>query len=128
MKSLVTLFVSGVFALTLLTGCATTTSSYGTDFSDANVSKIVKGKTTSAQLIELFGQPFQKTPVSATEEHWMYTYTTAQSEAKPWMFGTNVKTTSTAKTLYVLLKNGVVINYTYTPPGTQSGTASSSSP
>ncbi|MGA9855561.1 MAG: hypothetical protein WBR29_09825 [Gammaproteobacteria bacterium] len=60
MKGLVALFVSGIFTLTLLAVCATTASLYGRDFSDANVSKIVKGKTTAAQLVELFGEPFQK--------------------------------------------------------------------
>lgn len=41
-----------------LGGCATSHFTAGRDFSSANVASITKGKTTTAELKSLFGEPY----------------------------------------------------------------------
>ena len=109
------------FVVLSVVGCATSNYSVGKDFATGNISKIVKGKTTTEELVALVGsQPFTKTVLSGTEEKWMYMYTTASSTAQNYVVTMNVKTTSYQKTLDVLITNGVVTNYTFnegTNPG-----------
>lgn len=97
-----------------VTGCATSSYSVGRDFSVANVGNIVKGKTTHAELVQWFGEPFSKTVVSETEEKWLYTHHAGTASAQSYVFTTKVQTTGNQKTLDVLLKNGVVTNFTFT--------------
>jgi len=104
-----------VFALAaLLSGCATSHYSTGRDFPSANVSQISKGKTTTSELQSLFGEPFAKSPVNETDEKWVYTYTDASTHAQSYIVTMQVTTKGTQKTLDVLIRNGVVINYTFT--------------
>jgi outer membrane protein assembly factor BamE (lipoprotein component of BamABCDE complex) len=104
-----------VFALAaLLSGCATSHYSTGRDFPSANVSQISKGKTTTSELQSLFGEPFAKSPVNETDEKWVYTYTNGSAHAQSYIVTMQVTTTGTQKTLDVLIRNGVVINYTFT--------------
>ncbi len=127
MRRLSAMFLSVVFALALLAGCATATSTYGTDFSSDNVSKIVKGKTTEAELVTLFGEPYSKTKGAPGQESWMWTYSEAESHGTTWMFGSSQKTTSYTKTLYVTLKHGVVTEYSLSTQGTPPTSSSSTS-
>jgi len=106
--------VLGLFLAVAVTGCATSSYSVGRDFSGANVSKIVKGKTTTADLIQLFGEPFSKTVVSETEEKWLYTHHAGTASAQSYVFTTKVQTTGYQKTLDILVKNGVVTNFAFT--------------
>jgi hypothetical protein len=105
-------------AISLVTvGCMTHTSSYttGKDFPSENVVKIVKNETTANTLIQMFGEPFTKTVISGTEEKWLYSYTSGTASAKAgFMSVGNVQAIENRKSLDVLLKNGVVTNYTYT--------------
>ena len=50
-----------------LTGCATSNYTVGRDFSSASVAQIQKGKTTTSEVVALFGEPFAKSAVSETE-------------------------------------------------------------
>lgn len=110
------LAVIAVFSLVIV-GCATHTSDYsvGKDFPSENVSKIVKKETTANELIQMFGEPFLKTVVSESEEKWIYNYSsgTAKVERRFVHVG-KVQTTGQHKMLDILLKNGIVINFTYT--------------
>jgi len=112
MKSLSILFFT--MSLLLLLSCATSNYKIGNDFSSDNVKKIVKGKTTSNELVVLFGQPFTKYVMSETETKWTYTYHQGTSTAETYIVTTQVKTTGTQKTLDILLKNGIVSNFTFT--------------
>jgi hypothetical protein len=103
-----------VITLFLIAGCATSSYSVGKSFSSENVNKIVKGKTTSAELINLFGQPYTKSVISANEEKWIYMHSSGTSSAQSYVFTMDVKTTGVQKTLDILLKGGVVINYAFT--------------
>ena len=111
MKNLV--LVAVVVVSFVVAGCATSSYSVGKDFPSENVSKIVRGKTTSIDLIRLFGEPFSKTVISGNEEKWLYTYSSGTASAQSYVFTTKVQTTGQHKTLDVLLKNGTVTNFTY---------------
>lgn len=97
----------------VMLGC-TYTNQYesGSQISVENVNRIVKGKTTEAELIGMFGQPFSKAVISATETKWIYTHNAVSASAQAF----TMKTTSSAEmtTLDILLKGGVVVNYAYT--------------
>lgn len=76
--------ISCILALStslLVTGCASSSYNYGRDFETHNIYRIEKGKTTSGELISMFGEPFLKTVVSANEEKWTYTYTSGTAKA-----------------------------------------------
>ena len=109
-----TIFTSIIALLILISGCASTSYSVGKSFSSESVAKIIKGKTTSAQLVQLFGEPFTKSVISANEEKWIYMHSSGTSSAQSYVFTMDVKTTGTQKTLDILLKDGVVINYAFT--------------
>lgn len=98
----------------LLSGCATSTFTVGNDFSSANVSKIVKGKTTSKEMISLFGEPFTKSVISAKDEKWVYMYSNGTAKAQSYIVTMKVETTGTQKTLDVLITDDVVSNFAYT--------------
>lgn len=97
----------------VMLGC-TYTNQYesGSQIAVENVNRIVKGKTTEAELIGMFGQPFSKAVISATEAKWIYTHNAVSASAQAF----TMKTTSSAEmtTLDILLKHGVVVNYAYT--------------
>lgn len=97
----------------VMLGC-TYTNQYesGSQIAVENVNRIVKGKTTEAELIGMFGQPFSKAVISATELKWIYTHNAVSASAQAF----TMKTTSSAEmtTLDILLKDGVVVNYAYT--------------
>lgn len=102
-----------MISLTLV-GCATSSYSVGRDFQVENVNKIVKGKTTGNDLIQMFGEPFTKTVLSETEEKWLYTHSSGTASAQSYVFTMKVETTGRQKMLDILLKNGVVTNFTFT--------------
>ncbi len=97
-----------------LSGCATSSYSVGKDFSSENISQIVKGKTTSKEMVTLFGQPYSKTVISATDEKWIYMYSKGTATAQSYIVTMDVKTTGTQKMLDVLITDGVVVNFAYT--------------
>ena len=96
-----------------LGGCATSHYTVGRDFPSASVTNITKGKTTTAELKSLFGEPYTKSAVSETDEKWIYTYTNGSAHAQSYVVTMKVTTTGTQKTLDVLIRNDVVINYTF---------------
>ncbi len=61
MKTKTTIFryVLLLACITLICGCMSTTS--GTDFNSANISKLKVGETTEKEVIELIGQPVNRT-------------------------------------------------------------------
>lgn len=97
-----------------LNGCATSSYSVGKDFSTESVSKIEKGKTTSSDLLAMFGQPFSKSVISENQEKWLYTYASGIAKAQSYVVTMKAETNGTQKTLDILLKDGVVTNYTFT--------------
>jgi hypothetical protein len=85
----------------------------GFDFSSGNVNKIIKGKTTANELIQLFGGPLSKSEVSENEEEWKYSYSTSIKIEEKYFLTDEVQSTGHHKTLDILLKNGTVTSFTY---------------
>lgn len=97
-----------------LNGCATSSYSVGKNFPSENVSKIIKSKTTSEDMISLFGEPYTKTVISASDEKWIYMYSESKAKAHNYLVTMDIKTTGTQKMLDVLITNGVVANFAFT--------------
>ena len=103
-----------VLAMSLaLSGCATSHYTSGKDFPSENVASIVKGKTTTTELKDLFGDPFAKSAVNETDEKWVYTYANGSAHAQSYLVTMKVTTTGTQKTLDLLIRNDTVINFTF---------------
>jgi outer membrane protein assembly factor BamE (lipoprotein component of BamABCDE complex) len=115
MKKLHLVFVLFVlFAGICFSGCATSTATSGHDFDSATVSQIQKGVTTTEQLVQMFGPPYSKTVKSETDEEWSFQYAVATAKARAGFLGDmKVETTGHQKTLNVLIRGGVAINYTF---------------
>lgn len=116
-----------MFATLLALSACTYTSNMnvGTNFSSEQAAKIVKGKTTEADLVNLLGQPQMKTVINETDIKWIYSYTEGSASAQAF----TMKTTSdfTTHTLDILIRNGVVLNFaeTHTPTNMNINTKSS---
>ena len=109
----------------LLGACATSHYTAGRDFPSASVASITKGKTTTAELKALFGEPYMKSAVSETDEKWLYTYTSGSAHAQSYVVTMKVTNTGKQKTLDVLIRNDLVINYTFSEgpaPGSSTAT------
>lgn len=76
MKTAVRTIAVVVACITLCIGCASTRM--GTDFNSENVSKLKVGKTTEQEVIQLIGQPYQRTRSSDGTVTLMYMYTPGQ--------------------------------------------------
>tara|TARA_Y100001956_G_scaffold55277_1_gene54217 strand:+ start:653 stop:1021 length:369 start_codon:yes stop_codon:yes gene_type:complete len=114
-------FASLLISIAALSGCATSNYSVGTDFSVEKASEIVKGETTTSQLVSLLGEPYSKHVLSKTQEKWMYFYSAGSAKAQSYIVTMDVKTSGTQKTLDVLIEDGIVVNYTLSQnnnPGT----------
>ncbi len=114
MKSAKTILLSiGVIALCLVfCGCTTVQSTSGRDFDNSKVSQIVKGKTTSNDILEMFGRPASKQPEMDDAERWSYYFVTTTNVFKD-MLDTRSDITGYKKSLNVLFnKDKVVANYT----------------
>ena len=103
-----------IIAVAALTGCATSTYTMGNDFASANVASIVKGTTTEADLLRMFGQPYTKSVLSDTQSLWVYMHLAGTAHAQAMLLSTSVQSTSTTKQLEVFMTNGIVTNYTFT--------------
>jgi len=97
----------------LLSGCAQSSYSVGNDFSTENIAKIEKGKTTTKELEEWFGEPYSKTVLSAEQTKWMYIHTSGSAKVQSYVFTANVESTGTQKVLDLLIENDTVVNFTY---------------
>ena len=98
----------------LISSCAYSGSHVtGRDITRSQVASIQKGKTNTDELVAILGQPDAKTLVSATEEKWAYGY--AQTSTNATYFPTTkIVTIGTQKTLDVLIKDEVVVNFVFT--------------
>jgi outer membrane protein assembly factor BamE (lipoprotein component of BamABCDE complex) len=118
MKSLKTIhLLTLVLVLSVcLAGCATTNLVEGRDFDASVTNQIVKGKTTTDEIITMLGQPYSKMPQADANDtvRWTYSYITATAHAQSGFFGGMSTTTSGhKKNLYIIInKNNVVENFT----------------
>ena len=98
----------------LLWGCASTTSTTGSDFMSSTVPRIHKGTTSSSQILRWLGEPYLKEAVSSTETIWLYTWVRPTANMTVVPFGhRNIGTSGYKKSLWLLIKDDIVINYSY---------------
>lgn len=90
-----------------------TTYEDGFDFPSENVIKIVIGKTTGKELIQMFGGPFEKYEISDDEEQWIYFYSSGTKFVVKSLLTDKVESTGRHKTLSIRLKNGTTSNFSY---------------
>ncbi|MGK2232409.1 outer membrane protein assembly factor BamE domain-containing protein [Colwellia polaris] len=85
---------------------------YGNQFTSEQVAQIKKNKTTSTELLQIFGEPSIKSVLNETEEKWVYSYTGGTGSVQTF----TMKTTSDMSThmLDILIRDGVVINFAET--------------
>jgi len=53
-------------------GCAWNHYTEGSVFDSSDINQIVKGKTTTTDLMNIFGTPYSKTPIADGGEQWFY--------------------------------------------------------
>jgi hypothetical protein len=111
MNKLKSVFISLICVA--LIGCATRTTTTGREFDASKLGDIKKKVTTSDELVGLLGQPFSKSVKSEDEVIWYYSWVKATSTARMGWNTPNVKTEGYKKNLEVLIKNGVIVNYTF---------------
>jgi hypothetical protein len=98
----------------LLWGCATATPRTGAEFNSSVVIHIKKGITTTSQILKWLGEPYNKDSLSRTEEMWLYSWSRPTANMTVVPFGhRNIGTTGYKKTLWLFIKDGVVVNFTY---------------
>jgi hypothetical protein len=97
-----------------LWGCATTTSTTGSDFNSSVVPRIQKGVTTTSQILSWFGAPYDEEQVTATEIKWLYTWIRPTANLTVVPFGhRNIGTSGYKKTLLLIIKDDIVVYYNY---------------
>ena len=112
MKTIECLFL--VLVLAGLAGCSTgTTKTTGRDFDTAKIQDLKKGVTTSNELVRLLGQPLSKTVEAPDVALWEYLWKKTTTQAATSSGEGVIDTAGDQNTLVVLIKNGVVVNYTY---------------
>src|SRR5262245_58387861 len=112
MKTIECLFL--VLILAVLAGCGTTTKkTTGRDFDSSKIQDIHKGGINSNALARRRGEPLDESGRSSTEEVSESSWKEATSRATTRSGDAVIATIGDQKTLVVLIKNGVVANYTY---------------
>lgn len=108
------ILLSIVLISSLLWGCAASTSTVGSDFISSAVPRIQKGVTTTSQLLNWLGEPYDKEQVTATEIKWLYIWARPTANVTVVPFGhRNIGTSGYKKTLLLIIKNDVVVYYNY---------------
>jgi len=109
-------FYASLCCLGLLCGCSTLTNRVvtGRDFDEGKVNQIRKGVTTASAIAALYGEPDSKEILSANDVMWHYTYVNEEHKTRSAPFTATVTQTSGyRKRLDILLRDDVVLNFTY---------------
>lgn len=111
-----TKIAGALLILVILSGCASTAGnqSIKNETQQSIASKIIKGKTTVAEIRSLYGEPASKNSVDNNEENWLYSLVDSKMTAATYIpivglfsNGTEMKT----KTLSIIFKNGRVATW-----------------
>ena len=118
MKNLKFLLLQCLFATAMIffAGCA----SVGNNFDDSKASQIIKGQTSEADLIQMFGQPQSRSMNSEGQTilNWMYSQSAVRGESFIPYVGAFVGGMNTKeKSLNVTLQNDRVVSYSSTGGG-----------
>ena len=105
--------ILGVMLVLVLSGCAAT-SNYngGIDFDETKKEQIIKGQSSKADILNLYGQPIDKGIDEKYNEFWVYLYNETQGKFNLW---TNHSDGSTRvkKLLIIFDQKDIVQNYVY---------------
>ncbi len=99
-----------VLSLLVIGGCGYTIME-GKKFDAAKRTEIIKMKTTAPEVIQILGQPAKIEKLPAGQEKYIYRY--YKEEYTHWWTLPKIE----HEKLEVLLKNGVVQDYSYTEEG-----------
>jgi hypothetical protein len=106
------------FVVLSVVGCSLSyqrkTFDEGFYFFSENVNKIILGKTTGDEIIDLFGGPLAKIEIMQNEEQWRYYYSTGIEIRESGFLTDEVQSTRWHKTLVIRFKNGIVTGFIYT--------------
>lgn len=127
MKKL-TLLAASAVSLLLLTGCAAKSGNetLGQMEKGQIEKKIIKGKTTKAEIVAMFGSPQYTDLDTNGNEKWSYNYYRADGKLVnyiPVLNSLTAGTNNSSKSLTILFNGkGVVKNYTSTNSKTETNT------
>jgi outer membrane protein assembly factor BamE (lipoprotein component of BamABCDE complex) len=108
----VLLSIGGLALCLVFCGCTTVQSTSGRDFDSSKVSRVEKGKTTSDEILAMFGRPAYKIPELDDDERWAYSFVTTTNVFHD-VLDTRSEMTGYKKSLNILFnKQKVVVNYT----------------
>lgn len=108
----VRILLISVIAVALI-GCVSKTIKSGREFDVAKIGNIHKGVTTSDELARLLGQPYSKSVQSAEVVVWNYFWRKGTATTTQGADGPVVTSQGEKRTLDVLIRNGVVMDYNY---------------
>ncbi len=112
-KNLLSKYTLALAISALVSGCVYTSNvDYGTKFTSNQVREIKKKVTNKSDLLRIFGEPSIKSTISENSEKWIYSYTAGSASSQAF----TMKTTSdiSTRTLDILIKDDVVINFAET--------------
>lgn len=104
-----------VICICAFSGCVTISKvTRGNDFDAAKKELIVKGKTTKAEMVNIFGEPKDKGIDSQNREQWIYLYEEGEYKGDPWtgIYGC-VESKIRTKKLLVIFDGDIVQNFVY---------------
>lgn len=111
MKNIV---LASIFAGLVVGGCAHTS---GKDFDEASVKKITTGKTTSSDVVSMFGTPFTKNRMPDGSQKWQYQFLMTKAKLTPLSFVVGSLGTDYERNQKIVMlafdKQGVVTDCTY---------------
>ena len=98
-------------AFLVLTACTTRTTIIGSDFDYSKGDLIVKGQTTKQEIMQMVGQPFDKTLDESGAEKWIYLYEVKKIRTSGGGFrGPRHEGTITTKKIEIIFDQDVVKN------------------
>jgi outer membrane protein assembly factor BamE (lipoprotein component of BamABCDE complex) len=119
-----TRYVAALVFACLIAGCAapkpagpakssTSTIRRGRDFDASKVKDIQKGKTTTQEIVQWFGQPQAKKIVSTNQIGWLYAWSQSTVTVSRTTNTAKGKESGYKKRLELLIADDVVLNYTF---------------
>jgi len=92
---------------------STSTIRRGRDFDTSKVKNIQKGKTTTQEIIQWFGQPYAKKIISTNQIGWLYAWRQSTVTVSRTANTAKGRESGYKKRLDLLIADDVVLNYTF---------------
>jgi outer membrane protein assembly factor BamE (lipoprotein component of BamABCDE complex) len=113
-----------LLAILLVAGCGApepaktpkstvTTIRRGRDFDTSKVKDIQKGKTTTPEIVQWFGQPYAKRVASTNQVGWLYAWRNSTVTVNRSNTNAKGREVGYQKRLELLISDEVVMNYTF---------------